>query len=492
MARSAEVVTERFLRTYCKLFTARDMGKYLSEMGIHASSRETESFLETHPLVFPLEKNYYITRAGAFTGELFSIKPTASEFAKGVFIAGDRCLPFVDSEMLSEALDFYIGGVKLPKKVAQFDSDEAIDMFILFGEEYAPQYIAADPANKDLDLVDHEFALPVAVNLTGVDISLLKEKYGFSKDDRLLCHVVDWDKGRIDIEIAHDSPKGDPFNKGMLGELRLRWYSTLEKLLLEGFDRLGPCGTIEEQLADVIFEHRVELCVPECGSLEEYVRSHAKKVAMEYFGVETRLWKKGEDVPAVGKWNELQLQIAGQAASHIDLTKDFFYTMPDFVVDEYIRDMLFRREENVDALFERMFPEEYRLTGVEKKYMLLHLTERNGILRHDYNWFADQTSGPVRQRALSLYGKVALLVYQIDCTGNSLEKYPQQELVILSQLYSNITRILESVARNDHIEEDADAIMMSLEGMEFNFEDIYDELEYAVEKQRTKKFTVIK
>src|SRR5574344_1906308 len=102
MARSAEVVTERFLRTYCKLFTARDMGKYLSEMGIHASCRETESFLETHPLVFPLEKNYYITRAGAFTGELFSIKPTASEFAGGILVPGDRCIPFVDSEMLSE------------------------------------------------------------------------------------------------------------------------------------------------------------------------------------------------------------------------------------------------------------------------------------------------------------------------------------------------------------------------------------------------------
>jgi hypothetical protein len=492
MAYSAGAVTDRFLRTYCKLFTAHDMGKYLSEMGIHASKSETEDFLETHPLVFPLEEHYYITRAGAFTGELFSIKPTAAEFANGVIVPGDRCIPFVDSEMLSASLEFYIDKMPLPKKEAPFDSDDAIDMFMLYGEEYAPQYIAADPANKDLDLIDSEFALPVTVNLTGLDISFLVKKYGFSKDDRLLCRVFDWDKGRIEVKIVHDTAAGDPFNKGRAGEARLRWYSLIEQLLLESFDRLGPCGTIEEQLADVFFEHRAELCVPECGSLEEYVQSHAKKVSMEYFGVETRLWKKGEEIPAVGKWNEVQLALAGHPVSPAEMAKDFFYTMPDFVFDQYLADMMYRKEDNVEALLNRIFPKEFKLTGAEKKYVLLHLTERNGILRRTYNWFADQTAGPVRERALALYEKVALLVYKIDCTGNTLEKYPQQELVILSQLYSNITRILESIANNDHIDEDAEAMLMSLDGMEMNFEDIEDELEYAVEKQQTTKFKVIK
>ena len=492
MASSAEKVTEKFLRTYCQLFTARDMGKYLSQMGIRASSRETEDFLETHPLVFPLEKDFYITRAGAFTDELFSIKPTAREFAQDVFVAGDRCIPFVDSEMISSSLDFYIDGVKLPKKVVQFDSDDAIDMFVLYGEEYAPQYIAADPANESLDLVDSEFALPNTVSLTGVDISLLKQKYGFSKNDRLLCHVTDWDAGKIEIQILHETAGDDLFDKGAGGENRLHWYNMLEQFMLTAFDRLGPCSTIEEQLADVFFEHRVELCVQDCGSIEEYIHNHAKKVGLEFFGVETRLWRKDEDVPAVGKWNSVQLDMAGKSMEQCSGDEHIFYTMPDFVFDQYILDMLYRKSDDQQALLARVFPEEFKLSKAELKYVMLHLTERSGILRASYNWFADQTAGPVRQRALELYSKVALLVYKIDCTGNTLEKFPQQELVILSQLYSHITRILESVANNDHIEEDSEAILLSLDGMEMNFEDIEGELEYAVSQQEKNRFTVVK
>jgi len=492
MAYSEDVVTERFLRTYCKLFTARDMGKFLLKMGIHASCRETEDFLQTHPLVFPLEKDFFITRAGAFTKELFSIKPSAFEFEKGIFIAGDRCLPFVDSEMLSSSLDFYFRGQKLPKKIVPIDSDLAIDLYLLFGEEYAPQYIAADPANKDLDISENEFALPVTVNLTAVDISVLKEKFGFTKEDRLLCSVSDWDTGKIDLCILHESDDNDPFDKGQSGEVRLHWYKMLEQLLLESFDKLGPCSTIEEQLADVFFEHRAELCIPECGSVEEFLKSHTKKIAMEFFGVETRLWKKGEIIPAVGKWNKAQLDVAGQTLSDFNRENDVLCFMPDFVFDQYIVDMFYHKQDDVTALVERLFPKEFRLAAGEKKYILLHLAERNAILRRTYNWFADQTIGPVRERALALYERVARLVYRIDCTGNSLEKFPQQELVILSQLYSNITRILESIATNDHFEKDADASLLSLEGMEMNFEDIEDELEYAVDKQQCKKFTVIK
>lgn len=492
MSSSSEKVAERFLRTYCQLFTARDMGRILSQMGIRASSRETEDFLETHPLVFPLEKEYYITRAGAFTGELFSIKPTSAEYAQNVLVAGDRCIPFVDSEMLSSSLDFYIDGIKLPKKVAQFDSDDAIDMFVLYGEEYAPQYIAADPANSGLDLVDSEFALPNTVKLTGVDISLLKDTYGFSKNDRLLCRVTDWDAGKIEIQILHETAGDDLFDRGAGGENRLHWYNMFEQYMIDGFERLGPCSTIEEQLADVFFEHRLELCIQDCGSVEEYIHSHAKKVGMEFFGVETRLWYKGKDVPAVGKWNATQLDLAGSSVDQFSDSEHIFYTMPDFVFDQYIIDMFYRKSDDEDALLKRIFPEEFKLTKAELKYVMLHLTERNGILRADYNWFADQIAGPVRQQALDLYGKVALLVYKIDCSGNALEQFPQQELVILSQLYSHITRILESVANNDHIEEDSEAILLSLDGMEMNFEDIEGELEYAVSQQKKNRFTVVK
>ena len=84
-----------------------------------------------------------------------------------------------------------IDGIRLQRKSATFDSDEAIDKFMLFGEEYAPQYIAADPANEGLDVMAVSGELSNSVNLTGLDMSLLKEQYAFERGDRLVCKVVD-------------------------------------------------------------------------------------------------------------------------------------------------------------------------------------------------------------------------------------------------------------------------------------------------------------
>lgn len=495
MIQSAENLLERFIHRFTHYFMVKDVGRFLLENGYRIPAVEIKNYLETNSRVFPLEKDFYITRAGAFTGELFSIKPSSSEFAKGVFIPGDRCMPFVDSELYSSDIEFYYEGQKLPSRAIEVESDEAMDLFMLFGEEYAPQYIAADPANTTLDLVEKEFTLPNTVMLTGVDISSLIESGSFSKTDRFLCKVLNWERGTVEIKVVHEAVDGDIFNKGEAGERRLLWYRTLENLLLKNFDRLGPCSSIEEQLADLFFEHRKELCINDCGSVTEYLNSYARKTGIEYFGVETRIWKKGETVPAVGEWNKGQF-VSGDWKQNLLSPEDkFFYAMPEFITDQFIIDMFYRRSENYDELLKRIYLKEkspHSAHNIERNYILLHLQERSGILRVGYNWFADQTIGPVRQKALLLYARVALLVYEIDGYGKSLDKFPQQELVILSQLFNHITRILESVSNQDHIEEDAEALLMSLDGMELNFDDIKSELEAAIMKEKKRNFTIVK
>ena len=163
------------------------------------------------------------------------------------------------------------------------------------------------------------------------------------------------------------------------------------------------CSSIEEQLADVFFENRKTLCVPYCGSVEEYLNKNAKKVGIEYFGVETRLWNKGKQVPAVGKWNELQMEFVGKAAAKMNVQKSSFYMIPDFVFDQYILDMFYSKSEDKNSLVKKIYPQEINFSQEELKSINLHLEERNAILRRDYNWFADQTLGNVRQQALDLY-----------------------------------------------------------------------------------------
>ena len=175
MADLSEDLLSKFVRTYTKSFTLKEMKKVLSSLKIKATTQEIVEFLAENPNVLELANGSYITRAGAFTGEIFSIVPTASEVSQGVFVPGHRCMPFVESDRISSSLSFFANGKKIPMKVGEFSADDAIDMFMLYGEEYAPLYIAADPANAELNLAQREFELPNKVRLNVFDARNLIE-----------------------------------------------------------------------------------------------------------------------------------------------------------------------------------------------------------------------------------------------------------------------------------------------------------------------------
>ena len=484
---SLENLTDRFLRTVLDPFSTRDIQRFCMQLGLRISEREAKTLLAQSPYVYMLTDGSYITRAGVFSRQWFSIRPTAQEVAKGVFVAGDRCIPFVDDELSPSNLTFIIDGRELQKKVCQFDSDFAIDLYQLYGEEYAPQYIASDPANSDVDYVSRNFELSTSVNLTCVDIGYLETCYGFVEGDRLVCRVTDWDAGVVEIKVLHSHT--DVFEAGPVASARLDWYDLLEKKLLESFDSAGPCSTIAEQLEIVFFDNRSKLCVPECGSIEEFLARYSKKVGLEHYGVETRLWRKGEMVPAIGVWNDAELALYDDF-DFITMETRAIYSTPDCIFDEFLRDMYFSRKNNLEELFDYIYGSDYSFSRKQRSRLLLHLSERNDILQQSYNWFADQKKGPVRHETLDLYRQVSTLAYRIECSHGKLEKYPQQELVILSQLNTHLLRMIMSFETDSQVENDAEALMMSLEGMRYTFEDIEDALESAFETQRLRQFKV--
>ena len=49
---------------------------------------------------------------------------------------------------------------------------------------------------------------------------------------------------------------------------------------------MGPCASIEEQLACVFFDDVKVLCTAHCGSVEEFLQQ-SRKVAYEPFGINT-------------------------------------------------------------------------------------------------------------------------------------------------------------------------------------------------------------
>lgn len=479
---SIENFLTNFLRTYPMPFSSKELLAMLCGLGHKISLEELIDFLDNDGRAFALQKRMYITRAGAFTNQVFSFMPTQREIEQKVFVPGDRCMPFVDFDALSYSLTFEFLGEELPQKLFETDCNTARDMFCLYGDEFSAQYISADPACKDLHIAENNFELPLKMSLTGVSLEPVFDKVDFKYGDRILCRVYDWDKGIIEI-IPVLTHKLNPFQISDEDMERHKWYEKLEDALLESFDSMGPCSGIEEQLANVFYENRRELCVPDCGSIHEFL-DNSKKVGLELFGVETRLWFKGQDVPAVGKWNEGLYEESERVIPS--------FILPDFVIDCYLKDQMYEKKNNIDEVVEKILPKEMPISKEEKKMLTLQIHNRNAILRKSYNWFADFTNGSLRHRALKLFTEVGSLVYELDCDNKELDQLPQQELVTLSQLYTHISRMLEILSNDsDCEEEEACAMELSLEGMELNFEDIKPLLISALDKVKKNRFNVI-
>ncbi|MCR5218267.1 hypothetical protein [Treponema sp.] len=485
MPEKKQELVNRFLRTFTHYFTLKDMTRIFLSLGIKAKEQEVREFLDSNPYVFSLEREMYITKAGAFTGKLFSIHPTSREFDQKMVVIGHRCIPFVNNEIAPSAISFFSDGQMLKSVKGSFDSQTVLGFYSLFGEEYAPQYVAADPANAEFNLVVSDFELPPRIFATGFDITPLIEKHGFSRGDRLLCSVSDWDNCCVNVMVCHEDGN---FVENKSSDARVKWYSNLEEHLINSFDRHGPCDSIESQLETVFFEHADQLCIYQCGSISEYIERHARKVGIEFFGVETRLWKKGETVPAVGPWNKGDFTDPQKYPAR----KHSFWATPDFIFDQYILDMFFRREKDCSLIIPRMYPSEKYLNQNYREELLLLLESRSAILSEEYNWFADRSAGELRQKALDLYTRVSELVFKIDSFVTGLEKFPQQELVILSQLYSHVTHLLQVISDNPDIEGEVGDFLLSVDGMNWNFEEVRGILEDAVDKNRHDRFKVIK
>lgn len=479
---------QAFLQNFKDVFSLKSYCALMEELGIKVSTREVRQILEDSTNVFSLGNDKYITKAGVFSGAVFSIKPTLKEFEQKAVAIGGRCIPFVDGENFFYGISFYNNGRKLKSKTGTFDSDFAMSIFKLYGLEYAPQYIAADPANAELNISQNDFQLPKKVNLTCFDLAPLIKNGGFKFNDRLICTVEDWCCGKIDVRIEHEEDCS--FGRGKSADKRLGWYNKVEEHLLEQFERKGPMSCMEEQLACLFFENMEDLSVDYCGSIEEYLERYARKVDIEDFGVETRLWRKGETVPAVGKWNYSQMAGADRKSILSHDYEEIVFEIPGFIYDESILDMFYRRENNFSCIIERLFLSHQLFSEDCRNELLLLLKKRSCILVKDYNRFADRIAGRLRQKALVLYSKVVDLVYRIDSENLNLELLPQQELVTLSQLLGHLTGLIQSITNRDNLERDAQNISLSLDGMAWNFESVREELEQELERQHSGRFKV--
>ena len=473
-----ELDVELFLRQRITTFTIRTLRQHLEKQGYTSFPDNFDSYIDSHPNVFKVSKKQYLTRAGCFTGRFFAIKPTQYEIENGILIPGDRCMPFVDQEMLPDELTFFVDNKIVKQKIGEFPLTELLKHYNLYGEEYSAQYLAMDSSNADKNFAETDFMLPSVMKLTVLDMKALYKKWKFAYGDWIRVYVVDWDDGMLVMEPRCEH-KTNRFEETAAEQERAEWNKAFEKALEESLRTYGPCGSIEEQLACVFVDNMYTLTGPECGSVEEYLE-WSDKIGLVEYGVESRLWFVGEEVPATGKWGgEPEMQNITEGT----LYDTFNLPIPEFMLEAYIRDSLYLKEKDSAGILPRIVNDCGFLNKWQEGFLLLRLHRQREQISKKYNWFADYEVGEVRHKALELYSKILTLICRLDRCTVPVQRMPQHELIVLSQLFGHTAKLISGLLFQKNLsDKELDSSRLSVEGMEFSFEDIKPALE-AVTKR---------
>ena len=222
--------------------------------------------------------------------------------------------------------------------------------------------------------------------------------------------------------------------------------------------------------------------------MEEFI-VNSKKIKFQPYGLESRLWKNDSEVPYVGSWNI-------QARNELIMSEIAMMFTP-FVIDAFIENQLYQQERGkeiqpLEKVIESIFPNILTEGSFEWRFVLLNLEKRFDILKKSYNSFRDFPVAEIRKHCIDLFSQVSQLLCEIGSSEVPVETFPQQELVVLTQLYGHLVRMIEEV-ENQLVRDSlpVEEISMSLEGMEETFYEICDVLKKTVETNRLKGFEIV-
>ena len=488
MKLDANDIIGSYLRENNTVFTSDEFVSFLKNYGIKISKEQADELLHSSDYVFPLVGNKFITRAGVFLGKFFSFKLSKEEIEAGRFVIGHRCMPFTNPDINPDSIVVFSNKKKLKSEPFKFSMNFALDRFALYGEGYALPYVVSDAGNEEINLSSVTYSMPSSISLMSWSISDLKGGKDVEYGDRVICRVVDWESSSVEMSLVHEENSNLVITQDDIE--RENWYSDFETGILESLERHGPTASIEEQLALLYLENIDKLCIQNSGSIEEFL-AHTSKIDFEPYGVETRIWKTGEVVPYIGPWNEL----IGKNQLIFDLAVIF---TPE-VVDSYVKNSLFKGKgknhgkiEILDELLEEIMPKILPVSSEKRNTILLNIKKRRDILSRNYNSFVDYTIAEIRERTLTLFSKVCSLVCSVGFSNCDIKELPQQELVILSQLYGHLVRMIDELESGlNYSQFPIDDVTLSLDGMEDTFEEIYTVLESAIDANTIKGFEII-
>jgi len=483
-----EFFIDSVVRRFLKPFSSKGLFKEIEKTGLPITYQNVIDYLNTSTCIFPLEEDFFISRAGVFTRVPFCIELSRMELEKKILLVGHKCVPFVDPEIVSSEIEFFYNGKKIPSLKKEFYTHDVLPFFSLFGDEYAIQYMIADPACEVTldDIVEKD--LPQKVTLTVLDISEILELANFKKGDFFYASVSDWDDCVVNLTVVNQN-RTNLFEIQPIDIEREKWYDNFEEKILESFEKFGPGKSIEEQFA-AVFVYNRDLFKTNYGTLEKFL-TRTKKVSFESYGVESRLWYKDQDIPVIKETICVSKNVKDFPEKDSNNYFPFSSTETVFL-QAWFMDGLYTGNVSEEIVLKNTFPNFDMFEKKLKKNLVQAIKQMKLQLENEYNSFADREVGEVRHRFLEFYKEIMDFAYLIETSKIDFYKFPQNPLVILSQLLLHGRFAIGSIIFPNFVKKDTLInLERTFEGMKMNFEEIKRELALALKKLEKDKFFII-
>lgn len=450
-------------------------------------STEIVRLIKAHRLAFALSSKKWITRAGCFTGARFVIRPSKDEIANGILIPGHRFAPFGNPTIQPKEYKCFWKGIEMPKDNTEASPDELAPYYSLFGDEFLPQLIARENEKNEEAYNDSFYDDPPEVSIKTLNFTTFYRETGFVPGDYIIVELKDWREAVFEIERC---PKGNWNTETNAGALK-EWQNVAESAFYKSFETLGADCSIEEQIAWAYYFGGQRMMDVPAFPADEFLFEVTDKIEMVPFGIETRYWYAGKEIPDFTALRGIQTQ-SDQTPIERVLTK---YDVPisEFVIQAYIYDALHRKETDLKTIIERIVPSPLRMGRWHFEYLASYIIESVGEYQNQYSIFTDKRGAPLRQKAGELHTAVIELCARLKRGDFDPSWLPTHTFIILSQIQTHAAAVMEDLSSDMPIgETEAASIDGSLDGMTETFDEIKESVERSVENYRNSNISLVR
>jgi hypothetical protein len=483
MTETQEDALYEFLDNHRKPFTVNDVVSFIRLLDSSRNSYladEVAAFIDSQNIAFRLKNGLWVSRRGFFEPLRFVISPTRSELLNGILIPGHRCVPFANPALLPQEYRFFYKGKQIPVSSIKGPPEEFYPYYNIFGEEYAPQYVAKDNPGNEKAFNSDPYEDPPDVSIQTLDMRNIYRELALVPGDRFEVRTLDWAEGSFSLERV---------GKNAWSESDLRaWQEAAEEGFEASFKLLGPGESTEEQIAYAYWYGRERMRDLPAYALEDFLYEQTDRIETTPYGIETRFWFAGREIPDMKGLPRLPSPMPLE-----DMLHSTAAPVSEWVVQSYIWDAFFRRDKDISALVKRIIPP--ALNVPEEN--LLRFTEYIAGMYNElsllYSPFTDAAVGPIRQRMAELHTAVIDLAARLGRGDINTAWLPKHTFIILSQIQSHTAEVLADLGIDAPPgDEDLEAMDNSLDSMIETYEDIKELIDDALSSFRQNNLSVVR